>query len=295
MAEHEIVELDIGGVGNPKVAVYKQGDQVISERLRKNKIWDPTTTSFLQKWLRRGSVVIDVGANIGYDTVVAASIVGKPGRVFSFEPHPDNFKLLKKSIEANSFSNVHAFQLGVACRPGKLTLYSSASNQGAHSTLDPNIVAPALTDEDHGNVKKINIDVVALDEFLPELDAFNGHFDLMKIDTEGLDISVLTSAHNIIMENSNKAAILFEGWPQANAASETPIDNLLELIDDAKFDIWINVGDRDFAPFNTSALAEVFSVGTDLRFHFNVLLTPRVRRMVDIRMKANPGSLFAGH
>lgn len=295
MAEHEIVELDISGVGNPKVAVYKQGDQVISDRLRKNKIWDPTTTSFIQKWLRRGSVVIDVGANIGYDTVVAASIVGKPGRVFSFEPHPENFKMLKKSVEANEFSNVDAFQLGVACRPGKFTLYSSTSNQGAHSTLDPSVVAPATTGDGSGNVKKVSIDVVSLDEFLPTLESFSGRFDLMKVDTEGLDISVLLSAKNIIMENSDKAAILFEGWPQANAVSATPIDHLFGLIDDTGYDIWINIGDREFAPFNASALAEVFSIGTDLRFHFNVLLTPRVRRMADIRMNVNPSSLFSGH
>ena len=55
--------------------------------------------------LQRGDVFVDVGANIGYFSVLAACLVGEGGQVFAFEPDPDNFRLLRDNVALNGFSS----------------------------------------------------------------------------------------------------------------------------------------------------------------------------------------------
>ena len=56
--------------------------------------------------LKKGMKIVDIGANLGYFTVIAARRVGPSGRIFSYEPDPHNYALLKKNIETNHFKNV---------------------------------------------------------------------------------------------------------------------------------------------------------------------------------------------
>ncbi len=64
--------------------------------LATREIYEPMETGIFLKDVRTGGVVLDIGANIGYYTLIAARLVGPAGRVYAFEPDPENFKLLKK-------------------------------------------------------------------------------------------------------------------------------------------------------------------------------------------------------
>ena len=51
-------------------------------------------------------VVVDIGSNIGYYTLIAAKILGSSGKVYAFEPEPNNYELLLKNIEVNGYTNI---------------------------------------------------------------------------------------------------------------------------------------------------------------------------------------------
>jgi hypothetical protein len=76
--------------------------------------YEPETTAVFLSLITDGDVVVDLGAHVGYYTLLAARRVGPEGRVFAFEPNPDNFRLLVKNIESNLYSNVIPVQKAVS-------------------------------------------------------------------------------------------------------------------------------------------------------------------------------------
>lgn len=74
--------------------------------------------------LRPGDTVFDIGANIGYYSLIARTLAGETGAVHSFEPHPAIFARLQDNIALNHFVNVVPHQLAIADSPGTVTLYS---------------------------------------------------------------------------------------------------------------------------------------------------------------------------
>ena len=68
--------------------------------------YEPEETRLFRSKCRPGDTVIDVGANVGWYTVIASKLVGKKGRVIAFEPEPVNFAILKKNVLANGCENV---------------------------------------------------------------------------------------------------------------------------------------------------------------------------------------------
>ena len=67
---------------------------------------EKTIVNLVKNEIKKGDVVIDIGAHIGYYTVLFAKLVGPEGRVFAFEASPTNFKILKKNVDVNGYQNV---------------------------------------------------------------------------------------------------------------------------------------------------------------------------------------------
>jgi protein-L-isoaspartate O-methyltransferase len=82
-------------VNNQKICIHKSNDAV-SKWLYIYNQWEPFETQIIQKLVKNGDTVVDLGAHIGYYTALASELVGKNGEVYSFEPEPKNFMLLKK-------------------------------------------------------------------------------------------------------------------------------------------------------------------------------------------------------
>lgn len=101
------------------------------------KVYEPELTNYFSKILKSGDIFIDIGANVGYFTILASNIVGINGSVVSFEPEKDNFHTLKKNIGINERSNIKAIESAVGNTNGKITLYINPLNDGGGSLIEP--------------------------------------------------------------------------------------------------------------------------------------------------------------
>ena len=80
-----------------------------------------------------GMIVVDVGANVGYFSLLAAELVGSSGKVYAFEPEPGNNGILQQNIEINSLSNIQVEEMAGSDNSGVADLYLSELDSGSHS------------------------------------------------------------------------------------------------------------------------------------------------------------------
>ena len=119
----EIVLTDLG-----EFQIYTAADDVAVGAHIRGGGYEPQVTAVFRRFLRPGMHVIDVGANIGYFTMLAAMLVGAGGSVLAIEPNPRNVRLLEASRRQNGFDHVRIMQLAAGREPGLLVLNTSYSN-----------------------------------------------------------------------------------------------------------------------------------------------------------------------
>lgn len=158
--------------------------------------YEPVTSAVFGQALSEGDTVVDVGAHWGYYTLLAASLCGSTGRVFAFEPHPANFTLLTKSLQANHFANVMAVQKAVSDRVGETNLFLSR-----HSVRHSICGVPDhwRVGSDYGQ-DNLKVDVTTLDAFFSKT-ALRPR--VVKIDVEGAEPLVLNGMQSLRDGNSS--------------------------------------------------------------------------------------------
>lgn len=108
-------------------------DKSIVPYLLLDHVWEKYKTELFKKIITQGMTVVDIGASIGYYTLIAAKLVGKTGVVYAFEPEPCNYELLIKNIELNGFTNIVPIKKAVSNRHGKAKLYFEKDWRGSPS------------------------------------------------------------------------------------------------------------------------------------------------------------------
>jgi FkbM family methyltransferase len=124
-------------------------------------------------------VLYDIGANIGFFTLIAARMVGAQGHVFAFEPQPRARQMLERNIAHNRFKNVSVIPYAVGASTGRA--YLAVNSRLGHATAH-------FADEGHP------VDVVAIDDVVGGLRPP----DVVKIDVEGAEVEVLRGLHETI-------------------------------------------------------------------------------------------------
>jgi FkbM family methyltransferase len=181
-------------------------DGVVSSTIFAEGVWEPEETSFLVKTLRPGMVFVDIGANIGYYTVIAAGLVGSAGKVFAFEPDPKNFALLQNNVAANHCQNVFIDQKAIAGSSRRLFLYLSSGNFGDHRTYEPQ---GEILRERGKKRSAVAVEAVSLDDYLV---GNRNRIDFVKMDIQGSEYDALVGMRKTLQHNSD-ITILTEFWP----------------------------------------------------------------------------------
>lgn len=179
---HEIVDL-----GDMKICISST-DEVCGQ-LRTAKVYEPGVTSVIQRTLKPGMTFVDIGANIGYFSVMASKLVGDQGRVIGVEPYPYNIKLLQKNISLNGCTNVEVLPFALTDKKGFLTYDDSAGNSG-------NVIA--LGEEFSALLESTLVYCVKLDDVLEQ----GTQVDLIKMDIEGAEPLALKGMQQLISEQA---------------------------------------------------------------------------------------------
>ena len=181
--------------------------------------FEPAEIAFVRNSLKPGDVFLDIGANAGIFSVVAANIVGPKGHVHAFEPGQREFALLKKNIALNNLTNVTAHQLAISRETGKAEF--QVSRDGAMSSLQKTNHPGQVIQE------SITIDTITLDDFRSQSNI--SRVDFIKIDVEGAEKLVFEGGRNLFA-SLHPVTILFESADvNAGAFGYTTKDFLTEL------------------------------------------------------------------
>lgn len=163
--------------------------RIIFDFLTAGYLYESSTVRALQEALRPGQTFLDVGAHVGYFSVVGAALVCESGQVHAFEPNPNNFEALSK-IAAPCF---HAHQVAVRSTQGTSCLYHNADNDGGHACWD--VGRHPLNPKSRLKPQIADVETVALDSFeFSDIGA-------IKIDVEGSEFEVLIGAHDTLRDN----------------------------------------------------------------------------------------------
>jgi len=153
-----------------------------------NGIHEKFETDLVKQEIKKGDVVIDIGANIGYYTLIFAKLVGDTGKVFAFEPDPTNFELLRKNIEANGYKNVMLNQKALSDKEGKVALTLIKQNTAGHH----------ISSAQQAPKNSIQVDTITADDYFKN---FDHKIDFIKMDVEGAESKVLNGMTNLLRNN----------------------------------------------------------------------------------------------
>ncbi len=142
--------------------------------------YERTKMGLFRRCIKDGMVVVDVGANLGDFTLVAAKAVGPRGKVVAFEPDPQNFGWLTKSVDRNGFKNIEIRQEALSANEGTAPFFLSDVS-GWHTLKAGQI--PLSGERAPITVQTRPLDTLALDRL-----------DVVKIDVEGAEYEVLSGA-----------------------------------------------------------------------------------------------------
>jgi FkbM family methyltransferase len=100
----------------------------IQARIAHFGVWEPDISAVFEELVRPGDIVLDVGANIGYFSLLASQLTGPSGLVVAVEAWPATVKLLEENIRTNGCDNIRVVNIAASASPGRLTLYPGPGN-----------------------------------------------------------------------------------------------------------------------------------------------------------------------
>ncbi|HIP69969.1 MAG TPA: FkbM family methyltransferase [Anaerolineae bacterium] len=149
--------------------------------------YEAGTLDIIEKCLRPDDIFIDVGANIGLMSLLAATCIGKEGCVYAFEPEPHTYSLLQNNISMNSIQNILTFNIGLGATQGAQEIYNNQEdNRGTSSFIKHSSEA----------VKTAEVPITTLDDFVIENQIRS--IRMMKVDVEGWEMEVLQGAQTLL-------------------------------------------------------------------------------------------------
>jgi len=187
--------------------------------------YEPVICAAIQRNVQSGMICVDVGANIGYLSLLMAHCCGPTGKVYAFEPLPDNLEQLKKNIAINHLLDQVIIEgLAVSDKSSSQVDFYEGDSTFEFSLLPR-----------HGHTTRIEVQTIALDDYFTE----QKQLDFVKIDVEGAEGRVIAGMQRILLNQRPICLVEIHHGLEA-----TILDQLLE----AEYSLF----DLEDRPVNTS-------------------------------------------
>jgi FkbM family methyltransferase len=200
-------------------------DEQLSPSIIAYGIWETWIENVVRRLVGPGDRVIEVGANVGYYTLIIGSLIGPTGRLDAFEANPRIARLLRRSITCSGRSGfVKVHEQIVADRPGTMKLYTSERYGGAG-----NLVENGWNIGDESGW--VECEAVKLD------DLYEGQtIDFIRIDTEGAEVLILNGAIGLLQRSPNVK--LCVEWSLGMMSARGDVPRLVAALNEMQFRYW---------------------------------------------------------
>lgn len=186
----------------------------VQQRIMLFGVWEPSVTATIQSLVTSGDVVVDIGAFIGYDSLLLSKLVGPQGRVIAIEPNPLAIERITANLALNGAGNVRLVRKAVAAEPGTLSIFG---------VFKDNLGSASLVAE-RGAAKLADVETAPLMSLLrpDEIERVT----LIKMDIEGYETEALTQIldnlpafralkHVLVEMSSDEGSALFQRFRDA--------------------------------------------------------------------------------
>jgi FkbM family methyltransferase len=190
--------------------------------------YEPQETALVRSILRPGMSFVDVGANWGYFTLFAASLVGSNGRVLSLEPDPRLFKILQENVTRSQLNQVTVLQVAAAHEPGTLKLAGYREDDGNFGLS--RIVASYGSEQSVFQVKSDSLDHILNRQSLNSV-------DLMKMDIEGAEAFAIRGLRESLAERRVKR-LLLELHPAQLTEHGSSVSTIIQNLQSSGYRAW---------------------------------------------------------
>lgn len=171
-------------------------DRFLTPHLVVHREFERMESSVIRERVKPGGFALDIGANVGYHSLLLSRQVGPEGRVIAFEPDPENFGYLQKSVASTRWRNVELRQQAVWESSGTLELYRNAEHPGDHQ------VYRSGESREH-----VTVEAVAIDDVIGNADV-----DFVKMDIQGAEGHAVEGMRRLL-DRRPPPAMLMEFWP----------------------------------------------------------------------------------
>lgn len=172
-------------------------------------LYEKDVTTLFLDIVKEGMTVVDVGASIGYYTLLASRLVGALGRVYAIEPDPEAYYYLRRNVISNNCNNVVTMNLAIWNRAAKASFVRKDRERGF---LSPNPVASTMA----------TVETITLDDFITKVGC--PRVDVIKLDIEGCETAALQGMQEISKRNPHLQVIMEYDVANLRQCSTSPED-----------------------------------------------------------------------
>ncbi len=173
--------------------------------------YESPVQQLFRRHLRRGSVVLDIGANAGFYTLLAAKLAGATGHIHAFEPLPRNLHYLQQHVRLNGLANVTVHPIAVSASSGRAQFHTTT-----HASMGR-----------LGKAGDLDVETASLDDLLASLRITMP--DFIKMDIEGAEGEALRGATTLLSHSPMTIVLSTHGYVQH--------ERCWSLLKDAGFDL----------------------------------------------------------
>jgi FkbM family methyltransferase len=234
--------IEIPGIGSITLALHTKKDIWISDVIRRGELFDSHILGVLPYLVLPGTTLIDIGANIGWFTVIGSRMVGLDGQVIAIEPDPENLRLLHWSVAHNGCRNVTIFPYAAGAEARTAQLFRSEDNQGDHRL---EVVSE--------RAESIMVLVRPLDALIEQV---RHDVNVVKIDTQGSECAILRGMQRLLV-TCRQMRIVLEFWPFGLLRCGSSAEELVNLLGQRNSSLWLLSADGTVEQTSPEGLREL--------------------------------------